>query len=227
MSKLIGFLREVSSHKMQILRDDGVYRHLRFMQSGTSECYFELITWPGYLTVTGDVGTWTFSRTNDMFDFFCGNGYSRNESLSINPSYWSEKFESGTGVGRYESPCWQFDPNKLDKALDEWLECWLKEEAAELEEDEIEEIKAKVADLKNDSYTHEFQACQAVEYSDLPGLYTFDIFEGRSMLRHSHHYVWICYAIVWGIERYRNKKLVDSAMTTFLNFLPVHAAIKG
>ena len=40
---------------MSIERDDGLYRHLRFKSSGTNTYYFDLVTWPGYLTVTGDM----------------------------------------------------------------------------------------------------------------------------------------------------------------------------
>ncbi|SMG62078.1 hypothetical protein SAMN03159353_11281, partial [Cedecea sp. NFIX57] len=46
---------------------------------------------------------------------------------------------------------------------------------------------------------------------------TYEILEDSgSMLTPSYHYLWICYAIVWGIERYRNARLVERAMGTFL-----------
>ncbi|STU51511.1 Uncharacterised protein [Klebsiella pneumoniae] len=64
------FLIDTAFHRLEIIRDDGLYRHLRMQQPETSCYYYDVITWPGYLTVTGDMGTWTFSRIADMFDFF-------------------------------------------------------------------------------------------------------------------------------------------------------------
>lgn len=79
-------------HQLTVLRDDGLYRHLKFRSPENSFYWFDLITWPGYLTVTGDMGTYTFSRTEDMFTFF-RNGY-------INTHYWAEKLRAGATGGR-------------------------------------------------------------------------------------------------------------------------------
>ena len=64
------FLRDVAEHEMIVVRDDGVHRHIRFKKPGTSCMHFDLITWPGYLCYTGDMGTYVFSRLTDMFEFF-------------------------------------------------------------------------------------------------------------------------------------------------------------
>jgi len=61
------FLNDIANHSMSIVRDDGVYRHLVFSNNGSSVFRFELITWPGYLAYTGDMGAFVFSRLNDMF----------------------------------------------------------------------------------------------------------------------------------------------------------------
>ena len=90
------FLLDTAFHRLEIIRDDGLYRHLRMKQPGTSCYYFDIITWPGYLTVTGDMGTWTFSRIADMFDFF---GPWQD---GINTGYWSEKLEAGAGYSACE-----------------------------------------------------------------------------------------------------------------------------
>lgn len=67
---------------MTILHEDGAYRHLRFKKSDRGEYWFDLLTWPGNLTITGDMGTYTFARVGDMFTFFTGH---------INTGYWAEK----------------------------------------------------------------------------------------------------------------------------------------
>jgi len=64
------FLRDVAEHAMLLIRDDGVSRHVRFAQPGTGCMHFDLITWPGYLCYTGDMGTYVFQRLTDMFEFF-------------------------------------------------------------------------------------------------------------------------------------------------------------
>ncbi len=64
------FLKDVANHEMQIIRDDGVQRHLRFKKPGTMCYHFDLITWGGHLCYTGDMGTYVFTRVHDMFDFF-------------------------------------------------------------------------------------------------------------------------------------------------------------
>ena len=89
------FLSDVVEHRMKVHMDNGVYRHLEFSKPGTN-CYrFDITTWPGYLCVTGDMGTWTFSRLRDMFEFF-GGAFEH----GINTGYWSEKFEAGAGCNR-------------------------------------------------------------------------------------------------------------------------------
>lgn len=72
---------------MTILHEDGLYRHLRFRKPHTMHHWFDLITWPGNLTITGDMGTYTFARVQDMFDFFTGH---------INTDYWAEKEKTRT-----------------------------------------------------------------------------------------------------------------------------------
>jgi hypothetical protein len=86
------FAKDVASHEMTVLHDDGLYRHIRF-RSGRSAYWFELVTWPGSLTVNGGMEAFTFSRCDDMFEFFRGK--------EINPSYWAEKVRGRTSVKGY------------------------------------------------------------------------------------------------------------------------------
>jgi hypothetical protein len=101
---------------MKVHRDDGIYRHLKFSRNGSNSYRFDLVTWPGYLSVTGDMGTWTFGRIADMFDFH-GQPFRAARKFLINPGYWSEKFEAGAGRGRRESPCFEFDAQAFDRGL--------------------------------------------------------------------------------------------------------------
>lgn len=83
------FARETKNHTMTVLRDDGLYRHLRFKAPDNGFYWFDLITWPGYLTFVGDGEGYVFTRIEDMFGFFRGS--------RINPQYWAEKVVDGRG----------------------------------------------------------------------------------------------------------------------------------
>ena len=40
------FAKDTAEHKIQVIRDDGVYRHLRFKRTNSNAYYFDLVTWP-------------------------------------------------------------------------------------------------------------------------------------------------------------------------------------
>jgi hypothetical protein len=89
------FERDTASHQMTVMHDDGLYRHLRFKRPEQGAYWFDLITWPGNLAITGDCGSFTFARITDMFEFFRGD--------RINPQYWAEKVQAAdrSGVTAY------------------------------------------------------------------------------------------------------------------------------
>jgi len=60
-------------YKMEIMGDDGdVFRHLSFRHDRKIKDSFEITTWPYHLCISGDMGTFVFSETRDMFDLFGG-----------------------------------------------------------------------------------------------------------------------------------------------------------
>lgn len=86
------FTRETANHQLEILHDDGLYRHLSFREPGTGVYWFELITTPGSLTFQGDGTAFTFRRLRDMFEFFRDSSHP--PKYRINPYYWAEKVVS-------------------------------------------------------------------------------------------------------------------------------------
>ena len=88
------FLNDVSKHEMKVLLDNGIYRHLRFKQQGSSNMWFDVVTWPGFLAYTGDMGAFVFARLEDMFEFFRGRPVDDKDKLYINLGYWGEKLEA-------------------------------------------------------------------------------------------------------------------------------------
>ena len=125
------FLKDVTAHKMRVDLDAGKHRHLIFR--GTSNnMWFELVTWPGSLTISGDMGTWTFSRPPDMFNFFRG-------EMKINPSYWAEKLQHGNFSVRDGGRVW--DQDKFQERLIEQLQMHFEDEP-----EKFAEVKASVED---------------------------------------------------------------------------------
>lgn len=57
------FAKDVEAHEVQVLMDSGVYRHLRVRRSGTYCMGFDIVTYPGYLCYSGDMGTYVFSAS--------------------------------------------------------------------------------------------------------------------------------------------------------------------
>ena len=111
------FLRCVPKHRLTIIKDDGVYRHLRFKQPGRTAYYFDIITWPGCLCIEGDCGSYTFKRLHDMFEFFRREpgDYARNKTLSINPDYWAQKLEAQSCNGRSPGNVRRWSPKRFEE----------------------------------------------------------------------------------------------------------------
>ncbi|WP_054686485.1 hypothetical protein [Microbacterium sp. No. 7] len=85
-------LAETEEHEMQILHEDGLYRHLRFQKPGTGIYHWDIITWPGSLAIRGDIGEgFIFTRERDMLTWF-----DQNQAPGwIKPDYWAEKLDRG------------------------------------------------------------------------------------------------------------------------------------
>ena len=215
------FVRDVCNHQMTILKDDGVYRHIRFQQPGTTCYYFDLITWPGYLTICGDMGTWTFSRTHDMFDFFARN------TLEINTYYWSEKLEAGAGCSARELIAKSYDHDEFCSSLKELLSTYFEDDENEPdvdwndEDDEPDSDKSRireiVRELCREDFNNDVLAYNAVYEADWPGCVdTWELCADISYKTYTSHFQWILFAIVWGISRYRAAPMIEKSMTTFL-----------
>lgn len=201
------FLKDVAEHEMIVVRDNGVSRHVRFQKPGTYCMHFDLITWPGYLCYTGDMGTYVFRRLEDMFEFFRTDRQHMHlrdgKTLAINLSYWGEKLESVDRHGGYRE--WnkaKFEA-RIREDFAEWLDgCDLepeqKKEAAERLVDEVlgslddggkENAYRAAMDFEIDGHGFPFQDWWEVDSDD----YTF-------------RFIWCCYALAWGIQKYDESK---------------------
>jgi hypothetical protein len=181
------FTRDTTNHRMTVLHDDGLYRHLHFMAPRTSEYWFDLVTWPGSLAMRGDFGDdYVFTRLTDMFEFF-RDGH----RWGINPHYWAEKL----GGGRRSVKEYSED---LFKQL-------VKEDVAGAirYDDAPRGIGRRVYEelLTNDDLYTEDAARAALNEFHFKG-FTFDDTWEWDFHDYTTSFLWACHAIVWGIARY-------------------------
>jgi hypothetical protein len=199
------FLTNVSNHSMNVLQDNGVYRHLEFSNNGSSNQKFSLVTYPNHLVFSGDMGTYVFSRLHDMFGFF------RNPELSINAYYWSEKVESISKNGGLKV----FDEDLLNESIETRvndicadIEDWFEDN----KDEEIETVEAFEAAFRAEIKSH-FECAEMDEYRHISTIDDFqssviddldftDCYEWMDTECLSSRYLWCCHAVVWGIQQY-------------------------
>lgn len=185
----VEFLRDIANHRLTSYLDNGLYRHLRWKKPGDSNLWFDIITWPGCLTIRGDMGTWTFSRVEDMFTFF------RNDTLKINPSYWAEKLLNGTSGGRRLAQ--EFDEDVFRSRLESQLTEYYDIEAARL--DGIRTELREQLDRHSGEGQH---GLMGAAYDFKHKGFQFDPCELPDGLIYEYQFIWCLYAIVWAIQQY-------------------------
>lgn len=191
------FQSDTKNHTMEVRLDNGLYRHLVFTNNGSNIYRFDIVTYPGYLVMSGDMGEWVFTRLADMFEFFRGK--------DINPSYWGGKcVASKDGIREYsaerakeylQEQYFQYleDHDKLTKARRNELEDAFREITALCDEESGERAMVGLYDHVQENE------------DDLP--YLADFWEAGTCLRdYKHHYLWACYAIQWAINTYDKKE---------------------
>lgn len=188
------FLRDVATHQITIIKDDGLYRHIRLKRPDSTSYYYDLITWPGYLSMTGDMGCYVFQRNRDMFEFFRPDSYALNRvksGLYINPCYWGEKLEA---VNAQDGAIKKYCPATFTKSVKEYF---LRHGKKSFNSELFREIKSQVLNSADDEY----EAVTAVREFEHEGFEFVDFWE-YGITDYTYHYIWACYAIVWGIQQY-------------------------
>lgn len=187
-------LRDVGEHEMTVLHDDGLYRHLKFRAPDTGFYWFHLITSPGLLTIHGDMGTFVFARVPDMFTFFeTGRG--------INPGYWAEKVVAGDCIKSFSAEV--FEAHAREQFADY---CGRNDFDAATQHLLWQEIQCYVLDDVDD----EASASEAATEFRSGDFEFTDVWEW-DLTDYTTHYLWCCWAILWGIQQYRAATAVTAA----------------
>ncbi len=198
------FERATAEHQMTVLHDDGVYRHLHFGKPGTGNAHFNVVTYPGTLVYTGDMGDFVFQRLNDMFDFFRTDS---GRGDGINPGYWAEKLVAIDRGGFKE-----FDHERFTRVVMEYLIGWIRDYKDQTSKEERRELwEAVVNDVINaDSdrdgarkqiAAHDFYHDVALESGEKYRFEFHDFWE-HDLENYTFHFYWACYAIAWAVQQY-------------------------
>jgi hypothetical protein len=182
------FAADTSDHRMLILKDDGLYRHLRFTSRphGYGEYWFDLITWPGCLTVRGDYGdAYTFTREPDMFPFFRAN-----RRWGINPQYWAQKLDG------HRQSATEYSEVKFRQIVGELCADAIRYSDAPRGIGKAVRAEILAEDLYDESEAR--KVLESFEYRD----FTFDDTWELNFHDYERSFLWACHAIVWGIARY-------------------------
>jgi len=213
------FLLDTAKHEMQIVRDDGVFRYIRFRRPHSSSYSFDLVTYPGYLVMSGDMGTYVFSRLPDMFEFFrTDREYNerKGRKLGINQGYWAEKLVAVDVNGRGDGSCKKYDPDAMVRLIKEQRLEWIRERNVDKEQrrelwDSLEELLD--FGLEGDE-TRDYQVVN--DWSWVPsghdyrhaGYCRFQDLWDHNFKEYTFHFIWACYAIAWGVKTYDASKEV-------------------
>lgn len=167
---------------MQVLHDDGLYRHLRFRNPDRGEYWYDLITTPGTLTITGDMGDFLFRREEDMFGFF------GRRNTTIDAHYWAQKVVAGTTH--------EFDADLYKQNLTQVF----FDVIDDLSNKDGDDLWADIEWLLLSAESTESAHVAMSEWSD-SRMSLEDSFE-IEVTSLSTTFLWCCWAIVAGIARY-------------------------
>lgn len=174
---------------MEVLLNQGLYRHLKFNNGGSSTHHFNITTWPGYLCISGDMGSFVFYRLPDMFQFFRGE--------KINPDYWSQKLTAVDDQEGYEKFSREAFRGLVLEHIEECFEFPGDAEKAET----IEEVQDNIFPMLTDFNDGGWQAINSLmefesPYGDFQDSWEWDFKE------YTYRFIWCLWAVVWGIQQF-------------------------
>lgn len=185
------FASVTGENEMTVLHDDGLYRHVRFARPGTSLYSYSLVTWPGYLAISGDCESFVFRRVPDMFEFF--------EHMApdqINPCYWAEKLAAPCN-GSVKT----YSHERLHAKVREWFDAVSVSMPAERRDGLRRALHEQILGDEDVEYSEDAAriALRDFEHDEL----WIDGTSDWQLRDWDHHFLYACWAIRTGIERYR------------------------
>lgn len=188
------FKKDVVNHKMEVVVDNGVHRHLTFRNPKCFSMWFDIVTWPGHLTICGDMGCYVFRRVHDMFTFF------RDRDNRPNFGYWAEKIVANERNGGHE----EFSEKLFEKRVREWAKDYSEDFSPKKKKDLMACIDEEIFEWIDDLSPEE-RYRRVIEF-EYEGKNIFQDFWEVNSKEYTVHYRWCCYAIPWAIRMYDEAK---------------------
>ena len=163
--------------------------------------WFGIATFNNVLVYYGDMGSYVFSRIEDMFQFFRRLGPLTRDS--INPQYWSEKVLAEDRHHAIEV----FSEEEWVEAIRYDVKSYLENEASDEEGSWFELARviwpAVKEELIKPGASNLQEAIESVNRFEVDGHQPFsDFFYENNLTKYSYHFLWCCYPIVWGIQQF-------------------------
>lgn len=208
------FQKDTATHEMEVLLDNGLYRHLKFRRPGTGAYGFDIITWPGHLAISGDMGASVFTRLLDMFEFFRRAPKWRAENpgkLGINVPYWTEKLVANNGAAKVFSG--DVFKASLRDAFNDYFDGEELTPAQEAVKAELwAEIEREAPCNDGAHAAHAWAAgFEPSSCSSLVRGFRFHDFWERKVTEYDYHLVWRLYAIAHAVQMYDDMKAKSAA----------------
>lgn len=210
------FIQDIATHEMTIIRDDGWFRHIHCQRQGTRVYSFDILTWPGHLCVTGDMGSWLFSRLDDdMFEFF-RKAADDKRTLPINPDYWSEKLLAVDCHGRHDSGATEYDSSVFAERIEEKARDYCLSGTSF--NDFMRAIDEEVLSHADNGESLAMEAALNFHFDDTQ---VFPEFWEVNCRSYRHRFIWCLYAIVWTIQQYdTDKERLNKSVPQLTDCLP-------
>lgn len=207
------FYKDIDGHTMTIKRDDGVYRHLTFSNAGSSVYRFDIVTYPGFLVYSGDMGCYVFQRLTDMFEFFRADSSkeylaSQGLTLGVNHGYWAQKLKA---MPARENMGAEFCDDEFTKQVKEHTLQWCRDNVDITTKEDRRVLWDAVEDeVINAAYDRK-EAAYHFSHTIKGSRRSFDLHEfvcDSDFTVYTHQFQWCCFALAWGIQQYDNKTIV-------------------
>lgn len=212
------FERDIAKHEIQVLLDDGNTRRVLFKKPGSWDMHFQLVTWPGYLCFTGDMGTYVFQRLDDMFKFFRKEPRpGRHLFDSIDRRYWAEKCEAADKTDGIR----EWSPELFHKHMTRMRRQMVVEHGRDLglDKEQRTDLWNELGWLLNSHDEHEaYEAMRNFSWRprgvSLREDVVLPLWDGFPDCKtYTFRFDWCCMALAWGINEYDKFKAQANAAT--------------
>lgn len=181
------FGNDVAKHKINVIRNSGLHRHFRCKSPRTNFYWFDVITWPGGLTIHGDMGTYTFARTYDMIHFM------RTAAMSFR--YAAEKCQACDST----APRQEFRKETFSEQIDHDIEMAFENEQLK-RVNMLHDLKEEVLSAC-ESWNHPpYMECEAYKLMYESGLWD----ELPDCKEYTYQFLWNLHAIKWLCDRVKD-----------------------